>query len=231
MLRPLSTGASGIKAHKQWLGVISNNVANINTAGFKRSRVTFGSVLAKVQGGSSSPDAKGGGTNPTQVGLGVDTATIDIIHTQGSLKETKRTTDLAIEGDGFFVLRDPEGKLHFQRDGAFGFDADGNLVDPSNGNFVQGFIPGHNPVSTQDINVKLGSILPAKATSKITLSQNLNASQPTALDPVDLDIRIGDLSVPINITFEHLLTPSDPTEEYGKFFLWVARDPQDKRAC
>lgn len=131
MMRAMFAGVSGLKNHQLKMDVIGNNIANVNTYGFKASRVTFQDIFSQTLRGGTAPSENGrGGTNPLQVGLGMAVASIDTFHTQGNLQPTGKGTDLAIQGDGFFVLTDGS-KHYYSRAGIFDFDRDGNLVNPS----------------------------------------------------------------------------------------------------
>jgi flagellar hook protein FlgE len=167
------------------MDVIGNNIANVNTVGFKKSRVTFQDALSQTMRGASSPQANRGGTNPMQVGLGMTIASIDTIHTPSSLESTGNMTDLAIEGDGFFILSDGSDKL-YTRAGNFGFDEEGNLVNPSNGLKVLGWqydLTGTTPTNKSPQNIggiviKKGMMIPAKATTAVSFYKNLNDGDP-----------------------------------------------------
>ena len=132
LIQAMYSGVSGLKAHKTDLDVIGNNIANINTTGFKAGRVTFREMMSQTLRGAGSPSASSGGSNPMQVGLGVGVGAIDVLQGQGSLQATSRPTDMAIEGNGFFALSDGSG-LYYSRDGACQVDSEGNLVASSSG--------------------------------------------------------------------------------------------------
>lgn len=137
MMRSLFSGVSGLRNHQVRLDVIGNNVANVNTVAFKASRVTFKEGFAQLLQGASRPPGDHGGINPIQVGLGMQVGSIDQIFTQGNIETTGQGTDLAIQGDAFFVVA--KGQQHFySRSGNFQLDADGRLVSPTNGFVVQG---------------------------------------------------------------------------------------------
>jgi flagellar hook protein FlgE len=129
MLRSLFTGISGLRAHQQMLDVTSNNIANVNTAGYKSASTVFQDTLSQTISGAGAPSATNGGTNPTQIGLGVQLATTSTNFTQGSSQFTGRTSDLLINGDGFIVV-DKNGQQSFTRAGSFSLDAGGKLVAP-----------------------------------------------------------------------------------------------------
>ncbi|PAQ15887.1 flagellar basal-body rod protein FlgG [Bacillaceae bacterium SAOS 7] len=128
MLRSMYSGISGMKGFQTKLDVIGNNIANVNTFGFKKGRVVFKDMISQQVSGASAPTANRGGTNPRQVGLGSQLAAIDTIHTQGSTQTTFRPLDLAISGDGFFQVTDGNNTL-YTRAGNLYLDVDGNLVN------------------------------------------------------------------------------------------------------
>jgi flagellar hook protein FlgE len=129
MLRSLFTGISGLRAHQQMLDVTSNNIANVNTAGYKGSSTVFEDTLSQTIAGAGAPTGTNGGTDPTQVGLGVQLAGTSINFAQGSNQYTGRTSDLLINGDGFFVM-DNGGQQTYTRAGSFSLDSAGHLVAP-----------------------------------------------------------------------------------------------------
>ena len=129
MLRSMFSGVSGLRSHQTMMDVIGNNIANVNTFGFKSSTVMFQDLLSQVLTGASAPTGATGGTNPAQVGLGVKVAGVSTSFTQGASQLTGRATDLSIQGDGFFIVRQG-GETLFTRAGALDFDALGKLVSP-----------------------------------------------------------------------------------------------------
>ncbi len=182
MMRSLFSGVSGLRNHQIRMDVIGNNVANVNTVGYKRARANFQEMLVQTLRGASAPQAGRGGTNPQQVGLGVNMGSIDTIFTQGSLQATGKVTDLAIQGDGFFVLSDGTGAASnrfYTRAGNFDLDRDGNLVDKSSGLKVMGYsVDDAGNVNTSaliPVSVLVGSTFPPKATTSITYGGNLDA--------------------------------------------------------
>lgn len=133
MMRSMFSGVSGLKAHQAKMDVIGNNIANVNTVGYKGQTVTFQEVFSQTIRGAGSPDAGGGrgGTNPQSIGLGVNIASMDVIHTQGSTQRTDNPTDLMIDGNGFFVVSNDGGQnRYYTRAGNFTVDVNGNLVTP-----------------------------------------------------------------------------------------------------
>ncbi|WP_214482688.1 flagellar basal body rod protein FlgG [Bacillus sp. SM2101] len=128
MLRSMYSGISGMKNFQTKLDVIGNNIANVNTFGFKKGRAMFKDLVSQQVAGASAPSGGRGGTNPKQVGLGAQLASIDTIHTQGSLQTTNRTLDLSISGDGYFVVTDGTNN-YFTRAGNFYLDVNGDIVN------------------------------------------------------------------------------------------------------
>lgn len=169
------SGLAGLQANSSRLGVIGNNLANLNTIGFKSSRVTFMDIFS----GSGGASFNGAG-NPMQVGRGVQMGAIDSFFGQGSLQSTGLITDVSIQGQGFFVLADRDGARSFSRAGNFSFDADGNLVTPG-GRFVQGWTTrdaaGNIPSSGALTNIQIpnGQTAPPRATTSVSHVTNLNA--------------------------------------------------------
>jgi flagellar hook protein FlgE len=123
MLRSMYSGISAMKNFQTKLDVIGNNIANVNTYGFKKGRTIFKDLVSQQIAGASA------GVNPKQVGLGAQLAAIDTVHTQGSLQTTGRPLDLAISGDGFFTLKDANGQILYTRAGNFYLDSQGYIVD------------------------------------------------------------------------------------------------------
>ena len=143
MMRSLFSGVSGLKNHQTRMDVIGNNISNVNTTGFKSSRVTFSDMISQTLTGASRPiDGQIGGTNPKQIGLGSAVAGTDLLFTNGSVQSTGKNTDLCLSGDGLFALSpDKQGdQKYYTRNGAFSFDADGNYVQPGNGMHVLGYM-------------------------------------------------------------------------------------------
>lgn len=185
MMRSLYSGVSGLQNHQTRMDVIGNNLANVNTTGFKKGRVNFEDLLSQSQKGAARPNDVVGGVNPQQIGLGMMIATVDTIHTQGSMQTTGVKTDVAILGNGFFVLKDGNTQL-YTRNGAFGIDANGTLVNPANGLRVQGWqakeLAGDfivNPSEPiQDMKIPVGSKDPARATTEVFAACNLDKNTP-----------------------------------------------------
>lgn len=179
MLRSMFSAVAGIKNHQVKLDVIGNNIANVNTIGYKASRVNFQDMLSQTIRSGAPPQTGRGGVNPAQVGLGMFLGSIDNIHTQGSIQSTDRVTDLAIQGNGFFVVSD-NGRRYYTRDGTFTVGLDGNLINSANGLKVQGWIAdsrGNIDTDQQvtDINIGLGQRVMTRPTAEMLFGGNLNA--------------------------------------------------------
>jgi flagellar hook protein FlgE len=179
MLRSLFTGVSGLRNHQVRMDVIGNNIANVNTVAYKASRVTFKEGFAQLLQGASRPPGDQGGINPIQVGLGMQVGSIDQLFAQGNFETTGQTTDLAIQGDGMFVVR-KGNQSFYTRSGNFQLDADGRLVSPTNGFVVQGqlYVDGQLQDGIQDIRLPFGQRVSAQPTTRMRLAGNLNASAP-----------------------------------------------------
>jgi flagellar hook protein FlgE len=191
------SGVSGLRAHQQRMDVIGNNVANVNTVGFKSSRVTFQEVFNQTLSGASAPDSatSRGGTNPVQVGLGTSVGSIDTLMSTGSSERTDNATDLSISGDGFFIVRGSSADTYkFTRAGNFGLDKLGNLVSGS-GYCVYGWQKKNDdgsfdtespvePINLYSDNSGNGNkkIIAAKATTIAAFSGNLDAAKPESTE-------------------------------------------------
>ena len=180
LLNSLFAGVSGLRNHQSMMDVIGNNIANVNTIGFKGSRVTFSDTFNQFVKAGTNPTENTGGTNTFQIGLGAKVNSIDRNWNQGTFQTTGITTDLALQGSGLFLLKS-NGENFYTRAGAFIFDADGKLVSPQNGAIVQGKIanadgilpPGNN---LEDIVIDKNLKLPAVATNLINWGGNLKSS-------------------------------------------------------
>ncbi len=179
MMRSFYAGVAGLRNHQIRMDVIGNNIANVNTIGFKKNRVTFADVLYQTIGAASAPQGGLGGTNPRQVGLGVGIASIDTFHTPGNIESTGRTEDLAIEGEGFFVLMGGDGERYVTRAGAFTLDTEGYLVSPG-GYRLMGWQAVNGVINTDSqvpgiIQIPKGVEIPPRATAKLELGGNLDS--------------------------------------------------------
>lgn len=180
LLTSLFAGVSGLRNHQSMMDVIGNNISNVNTIGFKGSRVTFSDTFNQFVKAGTNPTENTGGTNSFQVGLGMKINSIDRNWNQGTFERTGITTDLGLQGNGMFVLKS-NGQSFFSRAGAFIFDADGKLVSPQNGAVVQGKVassegvipPGNN---LEDIIIDTNLKLPAVSTTNIKWGGNLKSN-------------------------------------------------------
>jgi len=174
MLQAMYSGISAIEAQQTAMDVIGNNIANVNTTAYKSGRVTFEDQLSQTIQGASTPTVNAGGTNPQQVGLGVRVASIDSVMAQGGLQSTARPTDMAIQGNGYFMLGNTNGAgVSYTRDGSFSLDSNGNLVNGSSGAYVLGW--------KADLNGKIDSTQQITSASKLAIPVGgLTAVQPTS---------------------------------------------------
>lgn len=183
MLRALFSGVTGIDTSTIRMDVVGNNIANVNTIGFKRSRITFEEAVSQLLSGATGPAERLGGSNPTQVGTGARIGSVDRIFSQGNFEQTGVDTDLALQGKAFFILSDGVNSF-YSRVGSFQLDGAGRLVDPVNHFVVQGF--AYDRVSKSysgalgEIRVPIGQAEPATATSGVTYHGNLNADSEPA---------------------------------------------------
>jgi len=175
----LSAGVTGLQAHQKMLDVAGNNLANVNTTAFKASSITFSELLSETIKKASQPTTTVGGTNPQQMGTGVGVAGISPNTTQGSIVNTGNPLDLAIEGEGYFVVSDGQQGI-FTRAGAFAVDANSIMVDPATGYRVQrigaiGESDGFQVAGDSDFHVPYGVPIDPRATTQIKVSGNLSA--------------------------------------------------------
>ncbi len=194
MLRSLYSGISGLRAHQTMLDVTGNNIANVNTTGFKGSTTQFQDTLSQMTQGATGPQAATGGTNPAQVGLGVRVAGVTTNFTQGSAQTTGKATDMMISGDGFFVTN-RGGQQSYTRAGSFGLDASGHLVGPDGG-ILQGWGADasgqvNTGGATGDLLLSTTTMIPAKATTTVDVAGNL-PSDAVAGTTLNRDIQVFD---------------------------------------
>jgi flagellar hook protein FlgE len=184
MMRSMFAGVSGLKNHQIRMDVIGNNIANVNTTGYNSSRVTFQDTLAQTLSGATAPQRNRGGINPMQVGLGCGLASIDVLHTAGNLQTTGVNTDLALQGNGFFIVGDGTNN-YYTRAGNFSMDTSGRLVY-TNGLQLQGWMadPITGAINTngrvEGIRLPINDTVDPHATSEVSLSGNLNSETPIA---------------------------------------------------
>lgn len=235
MMRSMFSGVSGMRNFQYELDVIGNNISNVNTVGFKGSRVTFQTALLQTLKAARAPQNNVGGTNPIQIGLGSQLATVDKVMTQGSFQNTGRKLDLAIQGDGFFVLSDGKG-YYYTRAGALDVDMNGTLIHSSTGMKVQGWIAIQDPTTGQryidtnqpigDIVISAGMTMPANATTLARMEGNLNSTSgimPFAMTVTD------DNGQQHTVRFVFSKTNTDFARQNGPFtenqsYTWRAYD-------
>lgn len=226
-IRSLSSGVSGLKNHQLMMDVIGNNIANINTVGFKGNRISFSESFSQMLRNATLPYGGTGGVNPMQVGLGMSASSIDTLFSQGNIETTGQSTDLAIKGDGLFIVK-KEGQSFYTRNGAFTLDSNGMLVHPGSGAILQGKLAnddGTIPEGTtlEDIRIALDRKAPANATSLVKFAGNLNAAAEageTVSSSVTVYDSLGNKHT-LSITFEkvadnewqwsaEIINPDDP---------------------
>lgn len=175
----LFTGLSGLNSSQFALDIIGDNIANLNTTGYKASRTLFQTQFSQTLSAGTKPSGSQGGTNPMQIGLGSTIGAIQRTFTPGSVETTSVPSDLAIEGEGFFVLRTPENERVFTRDGSFTISADNRLLS-ADGFFVQGYSVTSDfqllPGTVTDISIPLGTLTTAQATTSLDLDGTLNST-------------------------------------------------------
>ena len=184
MMRSLFSGVSGLKNHQTRMDVIGNNISNVNTTGFKSSRVAFTDMLSQNLSGASSPNDNVGGTNPKQIGLGSAVGAVDLLFTNGSVQSTGVNTDLALSSSNALFILDTGSGTAYTRNGDFQFDADGNYVQAGNGYYVQGWMADKSGAlntnsKVTNITIPSGKSMDPTASATATYTNNLNAEVPT----------------------------------------------------
>src|SRR4051794_25630322 len=210
------------------MDVVGNNIANVNTAGYKSSSVVFEDTLSQMMRAASAPSAGVGGVNPAQVGLGVQLGSISTNFAQGSAQNTGRATDLMIQGDGFFVLKNGNTE-QYTRAGSFTFDTDGRLVNPE-GMRVQGWTGTAGVVNTNaapaDILLPAGTIIPPQASANVVVGGNIQPDSDPTSDILTLGQTVYDPSGaahPLTITLtgdgagNYTATVADANDPGGTF--------------
>ena len=189
MMRSMFAGVSGLKAHQTMMDVVGNNVANVNTTGFKSSRVLFADALSQMLRGTTGAGTgqASGGVSPMQVGLGATVTSIDKTFSQGNTQLTGNATDVAVEGEGLFAVRQGT-EVMYTRAGAFHFDLGGNLVDPS-GAVVQGWLADATGVVSSngpigDLKVPSGQTIEPTATTSVSIRGNMSSATTVGASPI-----------------------------------------------
>ena len=207
MLQAMYSGISAIEAQQQSMDVIGNNIANVNTTAYKAGSVTFQDQLSQTIQGAGAANGNVGGTNPEQIGLGVRVGSIDTLMAQGGLQSTTKPTDMAIQGNGYFMLGSSTG-LSYTRDGSFSLDSNGNLVN-ANGSFVLGWKADVNgninttqQISpTSKLSIPVGGLTAVQPTSTIAFGGNLSADSTTTSGTYSRSVKVYDsLGEPQTIT-------------------------------
>lgn len=185
-MRSMYSGVSGLRVHQTKMDVIGNNIANVNTVGFKRGQVSFQEVFSQVVRGASAPQGGKGGTNPQQIGLGVNIGSINTVHTKGAVQRTDNPTDLMIDGEGFFVVSDDANfeNRFYTRAGNFDLDRAGNLVT-ADGFKVLGYKFDGNGNWTSEIGpitINRTETSPPSTTKNLEMRGNLDPRMNLKLD-------------------------------------------------
>lgn len=227
LLRSLTSGVSSLKAHQQRLDVISNNIANVNTIGFKASEALFAEQLAQTLAAATAPSAVFGGRNPLQIGLGVRMGAVRTDFAQGALRTTNRPLDAALNGEGLFIYR-LNGVNYYSRVGALSLDRDGNIVDSTAGAIIQGYnivrdsngrpvkdANGFNMLARQlsGLRIDPGVRSAPRQTETISLSGNLSATLATgetAQASVTIYDNVGNTHI-LQLTFTKAANPGEFT--------------------
>ncbi|MGB3366509.1 MAG: flagellar hook-basal body complex protein, partial [Acidaminobacteraceae bacterium] len=226
MMRSMFSGVSGLRAHQTKMDVIGNNIANVNTVGFKASSVTFTDVFSQTVKGAGSPQEGRGGTNPQQIGLGSGVAAITVNHGKGSSQRTNNATDLMIDGNGFFmVTADANAQnVFYTRAGNFSVDQDGYMVTPEGFKLLD--------TDLKPVQINKSATKAATKTTGVILSGNLNSNSTedytTTLDAYDslgntntLSIKLGGTALKMSTTidtvandprYDTTLTPTTQTQ-------------------
>ena len=221
MMRSLWSGVSGLQSHQIAMDVEGDNIANVNTAGYKYSRANFSDLLSQTSKPATAPEGELGGKNAMQVGLGTQIISTQQVFTQGSLQTTDIWSDMAIQGEGFFIIS-PDGGLtkYYTRNGAFTRDVLGNFVD-SNGYIVQGWMRDEDTgtidptVPVTNINIEPGLSMPANPTTEIKYKGNLNigehvGTQSAAIYSLDSNHGWFDTAGNGILTADKLFAPTRP---------------------
>ncbi|RDW17829.1 flagellar basal body rod protein FlgG [Oceanobacillus chungangensis] len=217
MLRSMYAGISGMKNFQTKLDVIGNNIANVNTSGFKKGRVTFQEMMAQTTSGAQGPTNTRGGINPAQVGLGSQLGSIDNIQTQGFRQTTNNPLDFALEGDGMFVVASDlqpvltDSDVSYTRAGNFYLDESGDIVNPQ-GLYLIGFEvdPNGEPVLNPDNSYRYTTItIPTDA-------QSFNVQSNGVVNYIDAD---GDTGIAGRVALANFANPAGLLKDGSNHFL------------
>lgn len=204
MMRSMFSAVSGLRAHQLRMDAIGNNIANVNTVGYKASRVTFQEVFNQTLRGAGSPQAGLGGTNPQQIGLGMNVSSMDTFHIRGAVERTDYNTDMMINGDGFFIVSDDANGLNrsYTRAGSFSLDRDGNLVTPD-GFRVMGYMADDNGVLESNLSglvISKAQTFDARATDQVGFEGNLNSEARSIADNTAITLAVNNTPYNPNAT-------------------------------
>ncbi|MGP1470251.1 MAG: flagellar hook-basal body complex protein [Schwartzia sp. (in: firmicutes)] len=222
MMRSLFSGVSGLKNHQTRMDVIGNNISNVNTTGFKSSRVTFSDMISQtLTGASRATDGGLGGTNPKQIGLGSSVASIDLLFTNGSVQSTGKNTDLCLSGDGLFAVSPDSkgGQKYYTRNGAFSFDAEGNYVQLGSGMHVLGYMAKNGELQ--------GALKPIQLADEQKSMDGVQTKNATYVDNLNADTKgsvIGGISVKYADGTTESVSKYDP-KPIGKVVLKLGGSP------
>lgn len=215
MMRSMYSAVSGLRIHQGKMDTIGNNIANVNTVGFKKGQVTFQEVFSQVVRGASGPTGGKGGTNPQQIGMGAAVGSINTIHTKGPGQRTDNPTDLMVDGEGFFVVSDDTNfnNRYYTRAGNFSLDRDGNLVT-ADGFKVLGYAAdgeGNILSDVTNIRINMSETKAPTATDGINLRGNLDSRLPIGTTK-KIDTVVQDtLGNSYTVTFNLVRDPADHT--------------------
>ncbi len=223
MLQALIAAVSGLDVHQQWMDLIGNDIANVDTIGFKSQNMDFASLFAQTTSQGNAPTATSGGTNPIQIGLGATVGSVSTDESNGALQETNIATNVALQGSGMFVLNNGSGGDVYTRMGDFSTDSSGYLVEGTSGDRVEGWmatngvLPQENSSTLQDITLPNTQVLPPQATSSVTYSGNLDVAATSSVTaPITVYDSLGNTWT-LNFTF----SPSGTSDVWN----WQATVP------
>ncbi len=203
MVKSMYSGVAGLRSHQTRMDVIGNNIANVNTYGFKGSTVSFRDVYYQTSSGAAAPSTTQGGVNPNSVGSGTKVSGVDLIMAQSSFTTTDSALDLAIAGEGFFMVQDGDGNTFYTRAGMLRIDSAGNLVD-NNGYFVLG-ISG-DPLGRQPTNERIQIQIPTVNPSASSASETINSKEFTFTSTN----ATSDSNISLNFTSSTMLPSGQP---------------------
>ena len=229
MMRSMNSAVSALRNHQLRMDVIGNNIANVNTIGYKSSRVTFKDSLSQMLRGASSPDVNRGGTNPQQVGLGMDLSSIDTVFSVGVPDRTDRGLDVMVNGEGFFMVSadGTDNGMYYTRAGNFDIDEDGNLVN-ADGLRVLGYKAndkGEVGTEVGGIVVPLADSIPPIATKNVVMEGNLDSRTVDGAEGRTTEITVTDSlgnSHKVSVSFSKVSSVSPPPAPPAIASTWNA---------